>query len=244
MKYPCLLIDHDDTVVDSTRDLHYPSFCAYLKTVRPDLHYTFDEYLQKNFDPGFAPFCYSEIGLTEEQMQQELLFWKEYIRNKIPSAYPGIREILTAHQKNGGRFFVVSHSLSDTILRDYQKNGLPLPDGIFGWELPEEQRKPHLYPIQAIREQYGYSHKEMLMVDDLKPGLSMARAGGIAFAAAGWAYDIVSIRQFMQQHCDFYLSKVEDLSRLLEESSSSTPKIGKEAKPPVQPVVCSTPYKG
>ena len=39
------------------------------------------------------------------------------------------------------------------------------------------------------------------MVDDLKPGYDMARAAGVPFAAACWAYDVPEIRAFMEENC-------------------------------------------
>ena len=45
-------MDHDDTTVNSTATIHFPSFCAYLQLVRPQAHYTLEEYFRKNFDPG------------------------------------------------------------------------------------------------------------------------------------------------------------------------------------------------
>ena len=43
----------------------------------------------------------------------------------------------------------------------------------------------------------------------------MARGAGVDFAAAGWAYDVPEIEDFMRQNCDFYLKRVEELSELL-----------------------------
>ena len=53
LKYKCLVLDHDDTVVDSSASIHYPSFVEYLKIARPHLadKYTLEEYFEKNFDP-------------------------------------------------------------------------------------------------------------------------------------------------------------------------------------------------
>ena len=34
MKYRCLVVDHDDTVVDSTATVHYPSFREFM-----NIHY-------------------------------------------------------------------------------------------------------------------------------------------------------------------------------------------------------------
>ena len=35
LKYKCLVLDHDDTVMDSTRLIHHPAFLVFLKEVRP-----------------------------------------------------------------------------------------------------------------------------------------------------------------------------------------------------------------
>ena len=35
MRYKCLVLDHDDTVVDSTASIHYPAFLEALKILRP-----------------------------------------------------------------------------------------------------------------------------------------------------------------------------------------------------------------
>ena len=54
------------------------------------------------------------------------------------------------------------------------------------------------------------------MVDDLKPGYDMAKACGIKFAAAGWAYDIPRIEAFMRENCDLYFKTVAELAEYLE----------------------------
>ena len=59
---------------------------------------------------------------------------------------------------------------------------------------------------------------EILVVDDLKPGYDMARGGGAHFAAAGWAYDVPEIAEFMRKNCDYYLESVEELKALLDEA--------------------------
>ena len=55
------------------------------------------------------------------------------------------------------------------------------------------------------------------MVDDLKPGYDMARAAGVDFAAAGWAYDVPEIEGFMRKNCDYYFKTVQDFGRFLED---------------------------
>lgn len=219
MRYPCLVLDHDDTVVDSSASIHYPSFLAYLNRVRPGLHYTRDEYYEKNFDPGVLPFFTQELGFTPQELDEEFRFWQDYVRTRVPRAYDGIREILLRHRARGGRIVVVSHSVTECILRDYRENGLPAPDAVFGWDDPAPLRKPNPYPLEQTMRQFGFRADELLMLDDLKPGYEMCRKCGVAFAAAGWGYDVPRIGEFMRRHSDFYFSRVEDFSAFLDEAN-------------------------
>ena len=61
----------------------------------------------------------------------------------------------------------------------------------------------------------GCGPEELLMVDDLKPGLDMAHACGVKFAACFWSYDIPVIRSFMRESADYCLDSVSELEELL-----------------------------
>lgn len=217
MKYPCLVVDHDDTVVNSTATVHFPSFCEFMAIHYPKLRYTLEEYFLKNFSPGTLELFRDEIGMDDEMLREEHRFWDVYVQNHVPQAYAGMREILWAHKNAGGLLCVVSHSLSKNILRDYRENGLPEPDLIFGWESPVEQRKPSAYPLQRIMERFGLGREDLLVLDDLKPGYDMAHAAGIRFAAAGWANDIPQIEDFMRRNCDLYFKTVAAFGAFLAE---------------------------
>ena len=217
MRYKCLVLDHDDTVVNSTATIHFPSFLEFLSTIRPESHYTLEEYFRKNFDPGIMELFTDELHFTPDELDEEYRFWQAYVKTRVPRAYQGMRDILERHRAQGGRIAVVSHSTSETIVRDYRENQLPMPDLIFGWELPMEQRKPNAWPLLQIMQRFGLEKNELLMLDDLKPGYDMARAAGVDFAAAGWANDIPEIEGFMRKNCDFYCKTVSDFDRLLQE---------------------------
>ncbi len=219
MKFKCLVLDHDDTVVDSTATIHYPSFIEYLKDYRPELkdNYTLHDFFLKNFDPGIISLFRDEIGLSDEDMQHEEDYWLDFVETRIPKAYSGMSEIIAEFKAKGGIVAVVSHSMTKYIVRDYKENDLPDPDIIYGWDIPKEHRKPDPWCINDLCERYKLSPEEILVVDDLKPGYDMARSGGARFAAAGWAYDVKEIEDFMRRNCDFYLSSVAELKVLLEE---------------------------
>ena len=193
MKYPCLVLDHDDTAVNSTATVHYPCFVEYMAKYFPRVKMTLEEYFLYNFDPGVVDMFTKICGMTWEQMLEEEAYWKEYVKHHVPKAYPGIREILSEQRRQGGKICVISHSFAENILRDYRANNLPEPDLVFGWDYPPEQRKPAPWPLEQIMKTFGYKPEELLVVDDLKPGYDMAKAAEVPFAAAGWANDIPQI---------------------------------------------------
>ena len=215
MKFPCLVLDHDDTVVNSTATVHYPCFCEFTKLYFPHVHYSLEEYFLLNFDPGVYSLFHDLIGMTEEDMAREQAYWFDYAQKHIPKAFAGIRELLWDYVHAGGRLCVVSHSFSTNILRDYRENGLPMPELVFGWEQPPEQRKPAPYPLMKIMAQFGLRPGQLLVLDDLRPGYEMARAAGTHFAAAGWANDIAQIETFMRRNCDRYCKTVADFRAYL-----------------------------
>ena len=217
MKFPCLVLDHDDTVVNSTATIHYPAFIEYMKIKRPALRMTLEEYFALNFDPGVVSLFRDICGLSEEEMREEEQFWRNYVKNHIPDVYEGMRDILWACRRAGVRLCVVSHSYSDYIYRDYAHGKLPEPDLVFGWELEPEKRKPDPFALYEIQRIYGFSTKEMLVLDDLKPGYDMAGAAGAVFAAAGWANNIEAIESFMHKNCDHYFKRIQDLWTFLKE---------------------------
>ena len=216
LKYPCLILDHDDTVVNSTATIHYPALQAYMAYYHKPLSMTLEEYFAGNFDPGIVGLFRDVLGLSEKEFGEEEEFWKNYVKNHIPEAYPGMKELLWRFRELGGVIVVASHSFNFYIERDYEANGLPKPDGIYGWELPKHLRKPDPYALTQTMEKYGFSPEELLVVDDLKPGHDMAKAAGAVFAAAGWANDIPVIERFMRANADLYFKKVEDLRSYLE----------------------------
>ena len=215
MKYKCLVFDHDDTVVNSTATIHHPCFQMYLDKCYPGMSCSLEKYFLKNFDPGFIPMCREDYGMSDEDLEDEAAFWRAYVENHVPLAYPGIREIMERHKREGGLICVVSHSYEFNILRDYKANSLPEPDAVYGWGQPMERRKPNPWPLEDIMGRFGLEKDELLMIDDLKPGFDMASAAGVAFACVGWANDIPAIESFMRQNCRKYFKTISSFNEFL-----------------------------
>ncbi len=216
LKYPCLVLDHDDTVVQSEISVNYPFFCYILDVLRPGTTITPLEYTRGCFHPGFVEMCRQTYGFTDAELQQEHLGWKDYVRSHIPLPYPGIQNILRRQKELGGVICVVSHSSEENIKRDYLEHFGILPDMIFGCDLPQEQCKPSPYPLMQIMQHYGFAPEQLLVVDDLKPAWQMARAVGVPIAFAAWSKESVpEIVAEMDVLCDYTFYSVSELEAFL-----------------------------
>ena len=217
MKYKCLVFDHDDTVVNSTATIHHPCFVEFLREYYPGEEMDLEEYFLLNFEPGFVPMCRERYGMTDADLAFEARYWQDYVQHHIPAAYPGIREIMERQKAAGGLVCVVSHSFDYNIRRDYAANALPEPDAVYGWERPENQRKPWPFPLEDIMARFSLQPSELLMIDDLKPGYDMALAAKVDFAAVGWSNDIAPIETFMRRNSPLYFKTVPELAAFLED---------------------------
>lgn len=217
MTYRCLILDHDDTAVRSTPEIHYPAHLEVMRQLRPDSPpASLEEWLLKNFSPGIMAYMTEELGFSSEEVDLEYKIWREHTEKQIPSFFPGFLETLEEFRSRGGIITVVSHSEADLIRRDYEAAGAGhLPQAVYGWEFDESKRKPHPWPVEQILSRYGLSPREALILDDLKPAVEMSRRSGVPIAAAGWGYDIPPIRRYMEEHCLAYFSAVEEFRRFL-----------------------------
>ena len=216
LKYPCLVLDHDDTVVQSEVTLNYPYFCYILDQFRPGTTITLDEYTQGCCNLGFSEMCRRYYNFTEEELVEEYRGWKEYIRSHIPAPYPGIERIIKRQKELGGLVCVVSHSSREIISRDYREHFGILPDAIYGWDLPEHQRKPSTYPLEQIMQIYGLSREQLLVVDDLKPAWEMANKAGVNIAFAAWSKaDFPQLAEQMRSLCTYTSDSTKELETFL-----------------------------
>ncbi len=216
LKYPCLILDHDDTVVQSEATVNYPFFVEFLKEYRPGVTITMHEYISGCFHPGYVDMCKQRFQFTDEELLIEYKGWKEYIRSHIPAPYSGIDRIIRRQKEEGGIICVVSQSAQENIIRDYRTHFGIEPDEVYGWDLEPEHRKPNPWALEQISTKYGFSPAQMLVVDDMKAAVQMARSGGCPVAFAGWGRtEFPEITEEMSELCDHSFSSTAQLEHFL-----------------------------
>ena len=220
LKYKCLVLDHDDTVVQSMKTLSYPFFLIELEQFRPGATISLEDYILECHRLGFAELCRQRFHFTDEEMKLEHKQWMEYIMNHVPAPYPGIGRIIHRQKEEGGLICVVSHSHADNISRDYRAHFGVQPDAIYGWELAPHQRKPNPWPLEDIMTRFDLRRDEILVVDDMKLACQMSNPLGIKVAYSGWNdLGIPEIEQEMKHLCHYCFNSVADLERHLFEEN-------------------------
>lgn len=221
LKYRCLVLDHDDTVVRSAQTVNYPALVENLKEIHPDRHISLAQFNRLCCTRGFVGMCREALGLTDEEIAQQFDFWKVYVRTHIPPAYAGIDTLLHRFRREGGLICVSSHSSEENITRDYQRNFGFVPDEIFPFELGDARRKPAPYALEEIMRKYALQPQELLMVDDMKSGSDMAKRCAVPFACAGWSHDDAEIAELMRRESEHYFSSVAEFSNFLFETETA-----------------------
>lgn len=216
LKYPCLVLDHDDTVVQTMKTMSYPFFLYGLNIFRPGQTISFADYVRDCHHYGFVELCRMRYAYTDEELSKEHDMWMEYILGNTPSPYPGIGKVLQRQKEGGGLICVVSHSREDNILRDYRAHFGFDPDAVYGFERPEEQRKPNPYPLQDIMRRFSLSPNDILVVDDMKLSCKMTAPLGIKVAYSGWnGLGVPEVQEEMSAICDFTFDTVADFEKFL-----------------------------
>ena len=216
LKYPCLVLDHDDTVVQSEATVNYPYFVYILDQFRPGTTITLEEYVHGCCHLGFADMCRKWYGFTEQELVDEYKGWQSYIMDHVPAPFPGMGDVIRRQKELGGVVCVVSHSSDRNILRDYRQHFGIEPDAIYSWDLPEDKRKPSTYALDDIMARYHFTPEQLLVVDDMKPAYEMASKAGVPIVFAAWGRrDYPEIAAEMRRLCNYSFETTEKLYNFL-----------------------------
>lgn len=218
LKYRCLVLDHDDTVVQTERTIGFPYFRDYIERIRPGCTLSFEEYVRDCNNMIFADMCSQRWQMTEQEQREEYLGWKAYSRENIPEVCDGIQQVIRRQKEAGGIVCVSSLSTREIIERDFLHQFGVLPDAIYDYDLPPYQRKPNTYALEQIMEQFQLKPEDILMVDDMKLGCVMAQEVGVDTAFAAWSKkDFPALCKEMESLCDYTFYTTDALEAFLFE---------------------------
>jgi phosphoglycolate phosphatase/pyrophosphatase PpaX len=219
MRYTCLLIDHDDTTVDSTPSIHHPAHIAQMKRLgREELIMSLEDWFRINYSPGLRPYIDEVFGLSEAEKQVCHEVWREHTTTATPPFFPGMLAFLQRYRERGGVITVVSHSEEDIIRRHYaSQNEVPgfMPDLIIGWNGDGTKNKPYTWPVERVLEEFELERKDLLVVDDLQPGITMARNAGVDSVAVGWSHGLEEIKQDISRKSTYYADTIAGLEAIV-----------------------------
>lgn len=232
LPYRCLLLDHDDTCVATTAAIHYPAHVESVQKLRPDLTpVTLEGWFEVNHEPGVSKYLTSIFD--EEQMKKEHEIWRSYTTSRAPLFYNGIPETLAAFKARGGKIAVISHSQEDIIWQHYREHPKfeeIRPNFVFGWQDDPRKRKPAMWPALQALEALECNRDDCLVVDDLSPGVKMAKQVGMPAAAAGWGHSVPIIEEYMKRECNYYFQTVEDFTSFILGKSPAGRRIAERNK--------------
>ena len=218
LKIKCLVLDHDDTVVQTEKTIGYPYFRDFIERVRPGKTLSYAEYVHDCNDQIFADMCREKWNFTEEELLEEYTGWKAYALANVPPLFPGIDTVIRRQKAEDGLVVVSSLSSRDNITRDYLTHLGFLPDAIYDYDLPHEQRKPSPFALEDIMARFGLKPEEILVVDDMKLAWRMAKPLGVPVAFAAWGkLEFPELSAEMRRICDFTFDSPEELEKFLFE---------------------------
>lgn len=218
LKFKCLVLDHDDTVVQTERYIGYPYFKSYIDRIRPGNTLTFEEYVKDCNSMVFVDMCRSRWNMTDEECETEYKGWCEYYSSHYHPIFPGIERIISRQKEEGGLICVVSLSPARDILRDYQEHFDMIPDDLYDHDMPRHMRKPNTYPLEQIITRFNLKPEEILVVDDMKLAWMMSHPLGVPVAYAAWSkIDFPELTTEMREICDYSFDSTEELEKFLFE---------------------------
>ena len=218
IRYKCIVIDHDDTTINSTQSIHYPSYVDFCEKYMKNKNYkmlTMPEYIRMMWDWDFDEYLRKEMKLNDEEYKIQYESWLSFCEKGNPEMFDGFLEMLKEFRKRGGIIAVCSHSEAKDIKRHYEKYNF-YPDEIFGFVLNHpEYCKPNTYPIDTLKEKYHLESKDICVIDDLYPGIEMAKKSGVDPIGVLYAEGHELIIDDMKKICKEVFCSVKDLSNYL-----------------------------
>ncbi|ELP87272.1 hypothetical protein EIN_095090 [Entamoeba invadens IP1] len=215
-RFKCLVIDHDDTSVDSTPKINYPCYLSFMREYAPSIPpaslTSFQNYL---FDIGITKYYKDVARLPDHLIKYEAEYWQAYAdSHDPPDFFPGFLDVLKHFKQLGGLVVVVSYCDKNNIARAYTKAGSFLPDKIFGCDSHNPKlSKPHKELLVSIMREFNLRENEIVVIDDMSDGFRMAdHFKGITKVGVTYGDGHEDIKDKMKGMCHFVATSVKELN--------------------------------
>lgn len=209
------IFDFDDTIADSTPKIHYPAykkFCEMIK-IKP---LTLEQYYREMFYHTYSEFI-ENMHLTKEQYDLEFSNWKQYTAKIKPKPFKGILSLLKKIQKNGHKLVICSQSNLEAIENFFNSVDIKPDLIIAGDRKHPERNKPYNYPIELIKKKYKVETSQMMVIDDMKPGLLMAKNNKIKSVGVMYSGFHESLKNEIAKLSSVVVNSVEELIAVVNE---------------------------
>lgn len=188
LKKKCIILDHDDTLINSQETIHYPIFLETLDLLRPNVVYpSFLEFVTLSNQYGFEGYIKSVYQFNDDEVTQEVAMWRQKVKLRQAQAFEEVAIVIQEFVQSNGILVVYSYSDSDMILKDYQRIFDFEPHEIIGFDNPKHLQKPNRLPILQIMAKYNLSAHDCLLIDDMPLLIETAKRLNVDMIGANWA---------------------------------------------------------
>lgn len=213
VKFRCLVVDHDDTAVDSTPTIHHPIYKELMGRLRPDMEsLDLRGFRDINNNGGVVKHYLEDLGFSDGEILYAKSFWMDHpLRDINPPFFEGFLNMLGEYKGHDGIVAVVSHSDEERIREHYTQSADFIPDDIYGSDLPRDKNKPEPWPLEDLMEKHCLNPEEIAVLDDMMPGHVMADHVGAYKIGAGWAIH----DDFVKQNTHSYFDNIEECRKFI-----------------------------
>jgi beta-phosphoglucomutase-like phosphatase (HAD superfamily) len=200
LRKKCLILDHDDTIINSQESIHYPLFVEVLSILRPNIQpLDFERFIEISNELGFVKMCRTLYHYTPAEIEFEYQYWKKYSSLMLVPSFDGIKELLDAFVKAGGIIIVYTMNSKDNVLDDYQRLFNITPDVIIAHDQYYVLKKPYRLSILKALHDLNLSVRDCIFIDDTPMLLELKDRLNMDFIAANWAK---SAHPLWKNRCD------------------------------------------
>lgn len=196
MNYKAIIFDLDGTLVDTLDDLTDAMNQALTHCGQPGRT---REECREMIGRGLPEFAKSALPLEAGHLKDMLLLKMREVYLQIclnrTKPYDGIREVLSACQKQGIRLGVLSNKAHDLTVRISEHY---FGKGTFCQILGQKENikpKPDPEPIYLLLEKMELKPAEVLYVGDSEVDVQTAHNAGVDCIAAGWGFRSIEVLQ-------------------------------------------------